>query len=187
LVKDYCIFAYKFKNMTLLLITYQDVAVPVTILLLGAITWLLFEFHSMKVLFKERLGLNNETIKLRLQAYERLTLFAERAAFKNLVSRTPYSDISILELQLTLIQTLRSEYEYNTSQQIYVSGEMWKAIGNLKDQNIYIINQVAATLPSQGPAIELSKRLLEYASINPQAELSSLVLDALQIEAKKIL
>jgi len=64
---------------------------------------------------------------------------------------------------------------------------MWKAIGNLKDQNVYIINQVAATLPSQGPAIDLSKRLLEYASINPQAELSSLVLDALQIEAKKIL
>jgi hypothetical protein len=64
---------------------------------------------------------------------------------------------------------------------------MWKAIGNLRDQNIYIINQVAATLPSQEKAIELSKRLLEYASINPQAELSSIVLDALQIEAKKIL
>jgi hypothetical protein len=187
LAKDCCIFAYKLKIMTLLLITYQDVAVPVTILLLGAMTWLLFEFRNMKTLFKERLGLNNETIKLRLQAYERLTLFAERAAFKNLVSRTPYSDMHVLELQLTLIQTLRSEYEYNTSQQIYVSSEMWKAIGNLRDQNIYIINQVAATLPSQEKAIELSKRLLEYASINPQAELSSIVLDALQIEAKKIL
>jgi hypothetical protein len=173
--------------MTLLLITYQDVAVPVTILLLGAITWLLFEFYSMKTLFKERLGLNNETIKLRLQAYERLTLYAERASFKNLVSRTPYNDMNALELQLTLIQTLRSEYDYNTSQQIYVSSDMWKAIGNLRDQNIYIINQVASTLPSQGPALDLSKRLLEYASINPQAELSGIVLDALQIEAKKIL
>ncbi|HTC01096.1 MAG TPA: hypothetical protein VK705_10475 [Ferruginibacter sp.] len=173
--------------MTLLLITYQDVAVPVTILLLGAMTWLLFEFYSMKNLFKERLGLNNETIKLRLQAYERLTLFAERAAFKNIVSRTPYNDMNVLELQLTLIQTLRSEYDYNTSQQIYVSADMWKAISNLRDQNIYIINQVAATLPSHEKAIELSKRLLEYASINPQAELSNIVLEALQFEAKKIL
>ena len=187
MAKDYCIFAYKLKHMTLLLITYQDIAVPVTILLLGAMAWIIFEFKGMKDLFKERLGLNNETIKLRLQAYERLTLFAERAAFKNLVSRTPYSDMTILDLQLVLIQTLRSEYEYNTSQQIYVSPDLWKAIGNLKDQNVYIINQVAATLASQNPAVELSKRLLEYASINPQAELSSIVLDAIQFEAKKIL
>ena len=173
--------------MNLLLITYEDLAVPVTILLLGAIAWLLFEFKGMKAEFKERLGINNETIKLRLQAYERLTLFAERASFKNLVSRTPYSDMSVLELQLTLIQTLRTEYEYNSSQQIYVSPDMWRAIGNLRDQNIYIINQIAATLPSQESGIELSKRLLEYTSINPKAELSTIVLDALQFEAKKIL
>ena len=63
---------------------------------------------------------------------------------------------------------------------------MWKAISNLKDQNIFIIHHIAATLPPNAAAIELSRRLLEYAA-NPNAELSPIVLDALQYEAKKIL
>ncbi|MBL0356925.1 MAG: hypothetical protein IPP72_08540 [Chitinophagaceae bacterium] len=63
---------------------------------------------------------------------------------------------------------------------------MWKAIGNLKDQNIFIINQIAAMIPANAAAIELSKRLLEYSS-NKDAELSVIVLDALQFEAKKLL
>ena len=80
---------------------------------------------------------------------------------------------------------MKTEYEYNVSQQIYVSEDVWKAIGNLKDQNIYIINQIAATIPSQSSSIELSKGILEYAS-NNNAELSSIVLNALQFEAKKL-
>ena len=47
-------------------------------------------------------------------------------------------------------------------------------------------NQIAATLPSQANAIELSKRLLEYVA-STDAELNTVVLSALQFEAKKIL
>lgn len=151
-----------------------------------SIAWLLAEFKGMKDEMKERFGINDETLKLQLQAYERLTLYAERASLKNLVSRTPYSNCTVVDLQLALIDTLRSEYEYNVSQQIYVSADMWKAIGNLRDQNIYIINQLAATLPSQASGIELSKRLLEYAATD-KAELNTVVLEALQFEAKKLL
>jgi hypothetical protein len=63
---------------------------------------------------------------------------------------------------------------------------MWKAIGNLKDQNIYIINQIGSTLPSHASGIELSKLLLEYSSAR-NADLSPVVLEALQFEAKKLL
>lgn len=151
-----------------------------------AIAWLLAEFKGMKDEMRERFGINNETIKLKLQAYERLTLFAERVSLKNLVSRTPYSDLTVLDLQIQLLDTIKEEYEYNVSQQIYLSPDMWKAIGNLRDQNIYIINQVAASLPPRAAGIELSKRLLEYAA-NANADLSTVVLSALQFEAKKIL
>ncbi len=88
--------------------------------------------------------------------------------------------------QLTLLDTIRSEYEYNVSQQVYVSPDMWKALGNLKDQNIFIINQIAAMLQPNAAAIELSRALLQYAG-NKDAELSTVVLDALQFEAKKIM
>ena len=172
--------------MILLQVIVQDIQIAVLFVFFIAIAWLLAEFKGLKDEFRERFGINNETIKLKLQAYERLSVFAERASLKNLVARTPFGHLNVIDFQLTMMDTLRSEYEYNISQQIYVSPDMWKAIGNLKDQNIFIIHHIAATLPPNAAAIELSRRLLEYAT-NPNAELSPIVLDALQYEAKKIL
>ena len=166
--------------------TVQNVILASIFLFFVAMAWLLAEFKGMKDEIQERLGINNEVLKLRLQALERFTLYAERSSLKNLVSRTPSSGLTVVDLQLTLLDTLRSEYEYNVTQQIYISPEMWKAIGNLKDQNIFIINQIAATLPSEANAIELSKRILEYVA-STKAELNTIVLSALQFEAKKLL
>lgn len=166
--------------------TVQNIILGALFMFFIAIAWLLAEFKGMKDEMRERFGLNNETLKLKLQAYERFTLFAERSSLKNLVSRTSSSGMTVVDLQLALLETLRTEYEYNVSQQVYISPEMWKAIGNLKDQNIFIINQLAATLPSEANAIELSKRILEYVA-STNAELSTVVLSALQFEAKKLL
>lgn len=173
--------------MKILAIVFQDVLIAALFVFFIAIAWLLAEFKGMKDELKERLGINNDTVKLKLQAYERLTLYADRISLKNLVMRTAYSNLNVVDYQLALLETIRVEYEYNVSQQIYVSTDMWKAIGNLKDQNVYIINQIAATIPSQEQAIELSKRLLDYASTSGNSDLSTIVLDALQFEAKKLL
>lgn len=167
-------------------ITATYIQIAGTFLFFIAIAWLLAEFKGMKDEIQERLGINNETIKLKLQAYERLTLYAERAGLKNLVSRTHAEDMTAGQMQLALLQTLNSEYEYNVTQQIYVSAQMWKAITKLRDQNIFIINQVAATLPTQASAMELSKSLLEY-SMNNNAEINKIVLEALHFEAQKVL
>lgn len=129
---------------------------------------------------------NFELVKLKLQALERFTLYAERSSLKNLVSRIPADGINVVGLQLNLLEALRSEYEYNVTQQIYIDPKLWQAIGNLKDQNTYIINQIAAMLPPDANGIELSKRILEYAAGN-DAELSGIVLNALQYEAKQLL
>jgi hypothetical protein len=152
-----------------------------------AIAWLLAEFKGMKDEIRERMGINNETLKLRLQAYERLTLFAERAGLKNWVSRTATSTYgeSAASMHSRMVDDIKSEFEYNVSQQIYVSKELWMAVTKLKDQNIYIINQLAAALPHQASSMELSKTILEY-SMTEKAELNTIVLDALQYEAKKI-
>ncbi|HMI78145.1 MAG TPA: hypothetical protein VK484_05095 [Ferruginibacter sp.] len=166
--------------------TVQNIIFGAIFMFFIAIAWLLAEFKGMKDEIKERLGINNETLKLRLQAYERFTIYAERSSLKNLISRTSSSGMTVVDLQIALLDTLRSEYEYNVSQQIYISPEMWKAIGNLKEQNIFIINQIAATLPSEANAIELSKRVLEYVA-STNAELNTVVLSALQFEAKRLL
>jgi len=164
----------------------QNIILGAIFMFFIAIAWLLAEFKGMKDNIEERLGINNEVIKLKLQAIERFTLFAERSALTNLVSRTSATGMTVVDLQLTLLDTLRTEYEYNVSQQIYIDPKMWKAIGNLKDQNIFIINQLAATLPPNGNGIELSKRIMEYVA-STESDLSNTVLSALQFEAKRIL
>ena len=151
-----------------------------------AIAWLLAEFKGMKDNIIERLGINNEVVKLKLQALERFTLYTERSSLKNLISRTPAAGMTVVDLQLALLDALRSEYEYNVTQQIYVDPKMWKAIGNLKDQNTFIINQLAASLPPDANGIELSKRILEYVA-STDSELNETVLSALRFEAKRIL
>ncbi len=172
--------------MILLEFNFAYIEVAVMVLYFVLIGLLLFEFRAMKEQIKERLGINNESIKLKLQALERLTVFTERAGLKNLISRVESMQMSAANLHASLIDTLKSEYEYNITQQIYVNPEIWNAITRLKDQNIYIINQLAATLPHQANALDLSKRILEYSMTN-NAELNLIVLDALQYEAKKVL
>ena len=164
----------------------QNIILGAIFMFFIAIAWLLAEFKGMKDNIIERLGINNEVVKLKLQALERFTLYTERSSLKNLISRTPAAGMTVVDLQLALLDALRSEYEYNVTQQIYVDPKMWKAIGNLKDQNTFIINQLAASLPPDANGIELSKRILEYVA-STDSELNETVLSALRFEAKRIL
>ncbi|MEO7306614.1 MAG: hypothetical protein ABIR78_14180 [Ferruginibacter sp.] len=164
----------------------QNIVLGAIFMFFIAIAWLLAEFKGMKDNIIERMGINNEVLKLKLQALERFTLYAERSSLKNLISRTSAAGMTVVDLQLSLLDSLRSEYEYNVTQQIYIDPKMWKAIGNLKDQNTFIINQLAATLPSDANGIELGKRILEYVA-STDSELNATVLNALQFEAKRLL
>ena len=124
---------------------------------------------------------------LKLQAYERLILLADRIALPNLINRTSQPGLSVREMQNLLVQTIRQEFDHNITQQIYVSPEAWDAIRNLKEQNLLIINQVASYLPETASGQDLNKSLLEMVMQNPKASLHHVVADALSFEAKKVL
>lgn len=128
-----------------------------------------------------------DAVSLQLQAYERLTLLTDRIAIPNLVGRTSYEGLSAREMQLVLTRTIRDEFEYNITQQIYVTAEAWKAVKNLKEKNLLIINQVAAALPTAATGLDLNKSLLEYLMRDDKADLHELVSQALSFEAKKLL
>ncbi len=127
------------------------------------------------------------TTPLKLQAYERLILLADRIALPNLISRSNQPGLSVREMQNLLVQTIRQEFEHNITQQIYVSPEAWDAIRNLKEQNLLIINQVASYLPESASGLDLNKSLIEMVMQNPKASLHHIVSDALSFEAKKVL
>ena len=64
------------------------------------------------------------------------------------------------EFQQMLVQNIKEEFNYNITQQIYVSADAWTALKNLKEQNLLIINQFANVLPPPATGLDLSKILL---------------------------
>lgn len=124
---------------------------------------------------------------LQLQAYERLVLLAERIALPNLVSRLHQPQLSAREMQALLLDNIRQEYEYNASQQVYVSAAAWDAVRNLKEQNMLIINQIAQILPPDSKGSDLNKQILEVVMAQQEKALHTIVLDALNFEAKKLM
>jgi hypothetical protein len=141
----------------------------------------------MKKQFNERRSTEPEMLKLRLQAYERVALLAERIALQNLLSRISNAGLSSRQMQASLIDSIKQEYDYNISQQIYVSPEVWRAVNNLKEQNIYIVNQLASTLPTQASGMDLNKHIVDYLINNSNASLHHIVLEAINFEAKKLM
>ncbi len=123
-----------------------------------------------------------KTMPLRLQAYERLTLFLERIAFENLIPRTPVMEFSAYEYQNILIQTIRQEFEHNLSQQLYVSNEVWEWVKNAKEDTISTINSSAAMVQQDAAARDLVTAIFE----NSLKAKRSAVQQALEVLKKEI-
>jgi len=64
------------------------------------------------------------------------------------------------QLQSALLTTIRSEFEHNLSQQIYMSPQAWEVVKNARSTTIKIINSEAEKLKGNLPGIEFSKQLL---------------------------
>lgn len=128
-----------------------------------------------------------ETTPLRLQAYERLVLFTERIALPNLISRLNQPGISAYEMKIILTENIKQEFEYNTTQQLYVSPLSWDSVRNLKEQNIMLVNQVSTSLPPTASAADLNKKILDVLMAQKGGALHELVAQSLNHEAKKLM
>lgn len=124
---------------------------------------------------------------LQLQAYERLVMLSERIALPNLISRVNQPGLSAKEMQVVLLESIKQEYEYNLTQQIYVSPVAWEAVKNLKEQTMLVVNQVAGALPPETTGHDLNKILLEVMMKQQKGQLHAIVLEALNYEARKLM
>ena len=128
-----------------------------------------------------------ESLKIQMAAYERLTLFAERIKLNSLVNRLYDGTLSARQMQQLMLNNIREEYDHNVTQQLYIKPELWEAISKMKDQNAYIINQLAALAPPNATALDLNKKILDFNLGHPDATMNKLVLDALQFEVKNLM
>jgi hypothetical protein len=133
-------------------------------------------------------GGNNYTSRpLQLQAYERLVMLSERIALPNLISRVNQPGLTARDMQMLLLENIKQEYEYNMTQQIYVSPVAWEAVKNLKEQTMLIVNQVSAALPPESTGNDLNRVLLDVMMKQQKGQLHAIVLEALNYEARKLM
>lgn len=130
---------------------------------------------------------NPTLLPLQLQAYERLVILTERIALPNLILRIPPDNLEIGSYKEVLITQIRAEFEYNLSQQLYVSAEAWQAVTSLRDQNIFIINQISTGLNPNAAAEDFVQLVEELLNRDAKVSLHSVVLEALQFDVKKLM
>ena len=122
---------------------------------------------------------------IRLQAYERSALFLERIGMENLITRVTQPKMSAEQLHVTLITSIRSEYEHNLSQQIYMSSDAWDAVKGAREETVKIIHTAMAAIKAQGAAIDLTTSiftLLESVDVPPNRK----AIEILKIEVRRL-
>jgi len=65
------------------------------------------------------------------------------------------------QLHSALLNAIRSEFEHNLSQQIYMSQQAWEVVRNARSNMIKIINNEVEKMPAKSTGMALSKQLLE--------------------------
>ena len=101
---------------------------------------------------------------LKIQAYERIVIFLERIHPNSLVVRVNKHGITAHQLHMDLIKTVKSEYEHNLAQQIYVSHNSWELVKTAKEEIIKLINISATKVAHDSPANELAMMVLNITS-----------------------
>lgn len=113
-------------------------------------------YYNLKALEYKKLVLK-DVLPLKLQAYERMTLFIERINPTNLMLRLHYPGMAALEMQALVLAEVKAEYQHNISQQLYIDKDTWRIIKRVKDDTVGLINQAVASISPESTAVELSK------------------------------
>jgi hypothetical protein len=102
------------------------------------------------------INLKNKELKLlaiksngevKMHAYERMTLFLERIKPSNLVSKFD-KELEIHEFIFLLEKSIAEEFEYNSSQQLYISKNSWENIVTSKNNILQLIRKTYENLTS---------------------------------------
>lgn len=98
---------------------------------------------------------------LKLQAYERIILYLERIRPPGLIQRVSRAEMNSVQLQSVLVRTIRDEFEYNLSQQLYLSHRSWELVTNAKEETIKLIHSASGEVQDGASSQELIKAVLD--------------------------
>lgn len=130
--------------------------------------------------FKEK---KQQSLPIRLQAYERMSLFLERIRISSLCARVLPENTNKIEYGKSLIAHINAEFEHNLVQQIYISTECWRVIVTSKTS---IMNQITALSVREdiNSGEELYRLLM--AETRPMEAVCEVALETIQKETQQL-
>jgi hypothetical protein len=105
-------------------------------------------------------AVSNQTLTLRLQAYERLVLFIERINPANMLIRLNGPSYNARDLYNMIAEDIRTEFQHNITQQLYVSPRAWSVVKRVKEDTLGVVNNAIRTMPENATGLDLSKAIL---------------------------
>ncbi|MFV8392223.1 hypothetical protein [Flavobacterium sp. LB2P6] len=113
----------------------------------GLVAYYFFDLHTKNEEGRRRYLLNKEAQKnalpLRLQAYERMSLYMERINPTKLLIRIAPISNDKNDYENLIITQIEQEFEHNLTQQIYMSDECWTIIVTAKNATIQMIRKAS--------------------------------------------
>lgn len=123
---------------------------------------------------------------IKLQAYERIVLFLERISLESMIIRVSNPEMTATQLHTVLLNTIRSEFEHNLSQQIYMSPQAWEVVKNARSNMIKIINSEAEKMPANSTGLAFSRQLLQNV-MNMEKEPTRVAIDYIKGEIGRMI
>jgi len=124
-------------------------------------------------------------IHLKMQAYERLTIFLERTDPVRLLNLMDKSEKNIESIELHILQIIVSEFQYNISQQVYVSDTLWNMIVVSKNKTINLVRSVKNSLKKNANGVDFFNAL-KLVLENQETTPSKIALSYLKKEVRSI-
>lgn len=127
----------------------EILAYPLPSLITGSVAYYLFNLYFKEQHNTRRWLLQKDAQKdalpLRLQAYERMTLFLERISLTKLLVRISPISNDKMDYGNLIVEHIEQEFEHNLTQQIYMSDECWSIITTAKNATIQMIRKTIVT------------------------------------------
>jgi len=137
--------------------------VPTVLALLAG--WLVFrgisQQHRAAERAEQRLRTLAALIPLRIAAHERAVLFLTRIPPDALLLRHEPARLSAPQLLQALLDDLRTEYDHNAVQQLYVGDDAWASLLHARDVVAGIVAESAQELPASASGVEMAQAILQ--------------------------
>ncbi len=146
-----------------MLLEILKITIPSVIVFLTAFFVLKTVLHKENENRRLQIVMQNQKIitPLRLQAYERIILFLERISPNSVIIRLQTPNMTIQQLHKEMLVLIRSEFEHNLSQQLYLSVDAWEQVRNAKEKTVKLLNTCLEGLDPNENALKFSQIVFE--------------------------